>query len=225
MLNLFNQEAATSKYSTYQKVDGVNFDEADFYAGRLDFAQLITEQNVAVDPRFLQEQLLPGADRRALRGEVPVLARIAGSRVLVSSAPRADGPRGFFLGDAEVAHAQEYGACVVALALFLLSPALAQQPLGPKPNVERARVHYMQRLGTHARGSVRCRGQRIRRRRSSSIRSTPWRTTASDAHTWRCTATQDAIRALDACRTLLQCRSQQGRSTVSWTPTVSGRIA
>ncbi len=55
VLNLFNQQAATSKYSTYQKVNGVDFDEADFYAGRLDFDQLIAEQGVAQDPRFLQD--------------------------------------------------------------------------------------------------------------------------------------------------------------------------
>jgi hypothetical protein len=65
VLNLFNQEAATSKYSTYQKVDGVNFDEADFYAGRLDFAQLITEQGVQVDPRFLQNNFF----------QAPIIAR------------------------------------------------------------------------------------------------------------------------------------------------------
>jgi hypothetical protein len=65
VLNLFNQEAATSKYSTYQKVDGVDFDEADFYAGRLDFAQLISEQGVAVDPRFLQNNFF----------QAPIIAR------------------------------------------------------------------------------------------------------------------------------------------------------
>jgi outer membrane receptor protein involved in Fe transport len=65
VLNLFNQEAATSKYSTYQKVDGVSFDEADFYAGRLDFNQLINEQGVAVDPRFLQNNFF----------QAPIIAR------------------------------------------------------------------------------------------------------------------------------------------------------
>ena len=65
VLNLFNQEAATSKYSTYQKVDGVSFDEHDFYAGRLDFNQLINEQAVAVDPRFLQNNFF----------QAPIIAR------------------------------------------------------------------------------------------------------------------------------------------------------
>ena len=44
VLNLFNQQAATSKNSTYQKVDGIDFDEADFYLGRLDFAELIASR-------------------------------------------------------------------------------------------------------------------------------------------------------------------------------------
>jgi hypothetical protein len=65
VLNLFNQEAATSKYSTYQKVDGVNFDEHDFYTGRLDFNQLISEQGVEVDPRFLQNNFF----------QAPIIAR------------------------------------------------------------------------------------------------------------------------------------------------------
>jgi hypothetical protein len=65
VLNLFNQEAATSKYSTYQKADGIDINETDFYAGRLDFAQLITAQGVAVDPRFLQNNFF----------QAPIIAR------------------------------------------------------------------------------------------------------------------------------------------------------
>lgn len=53
VLNLFNQDTATSKYSTYQKVNGVVPDEALFYTGRQTLASLITSQNVVKDPRFL----------------------------------------------------------------------------------------------------------------------------------------------------------------------------
>jgi hypothetical protein len=65
VLNLFNQEAATSKYSTYQKIDGVTFDEHDFYTGRLDFAQLISQQGVEQDPRFLKNNFF----------QAPIIAR------------------------------------------------------------------------------------------------------------------------------------------------------
>jgi len=54
LFNLFNEDAGVSKYSTYQKTNGINFSEADFYAHKLDFDQLIVAQNVAKDPRFLQ---------------------------------------------------------------------------------------------------------------------------------------------------------------------------
>jgi outer membrane receptor protein involved in Fe transport len=52
--NLFNQGAGISKFSTYQKNDGITFDQAAFYAGRLNFDQLAQAQGVAKDPRFLQ---------------------------------------------------------------------------------------------------------------------------------------------------------------------------
>jgi len=51
--NLFNQQAAISKYTTYQKIDGVTFDQVDFYNHKLDFNQLIQDQGIAKDPRFL----------------------------------------------------------------------------------------------------------------------------------------------------------------------------
>jgi len=53
VLNLFNQQAAVSKYSTYQKVNGITFDEVALYNHELNFDQLIAEQGVAKDPRFL----------------------------------------------------------------------------------------------------------------------------------------------------------------------------
>ena len=54
VFNLFNEEAGVSKYSTYQKTDGITFDQADFYNHKLNFDQLIVAQGVAQDPRFLQ---------------------------------------------------------------------------------------------------------------------------------------------------------------------------
>ena len=66
VFNLFNQEAGVSKYSTYQQTDGIKIDVpspcpagkgkclGDFYAGNLDFAQLIAAQHIAQDPRFLR---------------------------------------------------------------------------------------------------------------------------------------------------------------------------
>jgi hypothetical protein len=54
VFNLFNQEAGVSKYSTYQKSDGIDFDQVDFYNHKVNFDQEIVAQGVEKDPRFLQ---------------------------------------------------------------------------------------------------------------------------------------------------------------------------
>ena len=46
-----------SKYSAYQRVNGVVPNEALFYTGQQTLEQLITSQNVVKDPRFLQDNL------------------------------------------------------------------------------------------------------------------------------------------------------------------------
>jgi hypothetical protein len=55
VLNLFNQDTAISRFSTYQYSGGVVPDEDAFYAGRETLASLITSQHVAKDPRFLMD--------------------------------------------------------------------------------------------------------------------------------------------------------------------------
>jgi outer membrane receptor protein involved in Fe transport len=55
VLNLFNQDTAISKFSTYHKINGPNPDEALFYTGQQTFAELIASQNIAKDPRFLMD--------------------------------------------------------------------------------------------------------------------------------------------------------------------------
>jgi hypothetical protein len=57
VLNLFDQSASIGKWQTYQLVNtnGITFDEAQFYAGQLNFDQLITQQGVQQDPRFLMD--------------------------------------------------------------------------------------------------------------------------------------------------------------------------
>jgi Carboxypeptidase regulatory-like domain/TonB dependent receptor/TonB-dependent Receptor Plug Domain len=54
VLNLFNQDTAVSKYSTQQRTTSLTLNEADLYSGRLDFAQLIQQQGIEINPRFLQ---------------------------------------------------------------------------------------------------------------------------------------------------------------------------
>jgi hypothetical protein len=66
VLNVFDQETAISRWATYQLLNGVTFDEADFYAGRLDFDRLIREQGVTQDPRFLQNSFF----------QAPISARV-----------------------------------------------------------------------------------------------------------------------------------------------------
>jgi hypothetical protein len=57
VLNLFDQAASLGKWQTYQLTDrsGITFDEAAFYRGQLDFDQLIRQQNIEQDPRFLKD--------------------------------------------------------------------------------------------------------------------------------------------------------------------------
>jgi hypothetical protein len=54
VFNLLNQDAGVSKYSTFQKTDGITFNQVDFYNHKLNFDQLIAAQHIAQDPRFLQ---------------------------------------------------------------------------------------------------------------------------------------------------------------------------
>jgi hypothetical protein len=52
--NLFNQDTVISKFVTETETGaGITFNEADLYAGRLDFQQLMVQQKVLKDPRFL----------------------------------------------------------------------------------------------------------------------------------------------------------------------------
>ncbi len=65
--NLFNQDASIGKWQTYQLSDGINLpDEDRFYAGQLDFDQLISQQRVVQDPRFLQDSFF----------QAPISARV-----------------------------------------------------------------------------------------------------------------------------------------------------
>jgi hypothetical protein len=53
VLNLFNQDTAIGKNSTYHYSSGVTPNEAAFYAGTQTLASLITSQNVTQNPAFL----------------------------------------------------------------------------------------------------------------------------------------------------------------------------
>ncbi len=55
ILNLFNQDTTVGRYSTYHKTNGVTPDEALFYTGRQNLADLIVSQNTIKDPRFLMD--------------------------------------------------------------------------------------------------------------------------------------------------------------------------
>jgi hypothetical protein len=54
VLNLFNTRNANNVFSTVQAVNGITFDQAQFYTSGFDFDQLAAAQGVARDPRFLQ---------------------------------------------------------------------------------------------------------------------------------------------------------------------------
>jgi hypothetical protein len=52
--NLFNQGTVVSKFVMESETGaGLTFDEADLYAGRLDFEPLFVQQRVRRDARFL----------------------------------------------------------------------------------------------------------------------------------------------------------------------------
>ena len=56
VLNLFNQDTAVARYSTYHKVNGPNpVSEENFYRGVETLADQIVRQNIAKDPRFLMD--------------------------------------------------------------------------------------------------------------------------------------------------------------------------
>ena len=55
VLNLFNQNTAVAKYSTYHKTNGVTPNETLFYTGQQNLADLIVSQNIVRDPRFLMD--------------------------------------------------------------------------------------------------------------------------------------------------------------------------
>ena len=65
VLNLFNQDTAISKYSTYHKTNGVIIDERLFYQGQQTIASQINAQNIVKDPRFLMDSSF----------QAPILAR------------------------------------------------------------------------------------------------------------------------------------------------------
>jgi len=54
VLNLFNQATATNYFQTENiSGDALSFDEADFYAHKLNFQTLKAQQKLGTDPRFL----------------------------------------------------------------------------------------------------------------------------------------------------------------------------
>ena len=53
VFNVFNQDAAVSKFSTYQRTTSLTLDEAALYRGELNFDQMIQQQAIERDPRFL----------------------------------------------------------------------------------------------------------------------------------------------------------------------------
>jgi hypothetical protein len=53
--NLFNQSTVISKYVN-QTDDALAINEADFYAGKLDFEKLIVEQKLLLDPGFMKDR-------------------------------------------------------------------------------------------------------------------------------------------------------------------------
>ncbi len=55
VLNLFNQHTTIGRFSTYQKINGVEPDEALFYSGQETLAGLISSQAIEKDPRFLMD--------------------------------------------------------------------------------------------------------------------------------------------------------------------------
>jgi outer membrane receptor for Fe3+-dicitrate len=55
VLNLFDQSASIGKWQTYQLFDGITFNESNLYRGQLNFDQLIQQQGVRQDPRFLKD--------------------------------------------------------------------------------------------------------------------------------------------------------------------------
>ena len=72
--NLFNQSATISRFSTEQRQNGITFDEAAFYAGKIDFTSLIQRAIAGVAPgapSFQDPRFLKVSDY-----QLPIIARI-----------------------------------------------------------------------------------------------------------------------------------------------------
>ncbi len=88
VLNLFNQDTAVGKYSTYQKVNGVNIvSEAAYLHGQGNPGPGHRQPEHRQGSAFPDGQRVPAAARGALRREVPLLDGTHARRV--SFAPRA----------------------------------------------------------------------------------------------------------------------------------------
>ena len=81
VLNLFNQATATNFFPT-ENISGeaLEFDEADFYAHKLDFQTLKAQQKLGTDAAVPDGQRLPDADPGPHRLQVPVLEPAYGFR-------------------------------------------------------------------------------------------------------------------------------------------------
>jgi hypothetical protein len=55
VFNVFNQDASISKFSTQQRTTSLSLSEQAFYLGQLNFEQLIQQQAIEIDPRFLRD--------------------------------------------------------------------------------------------------------------------------------------------------------------------------
>ena len=133
VLNLFNQDAAVSKFSTYQRDDGVALDEAR--STRVADARLPSSsrsRRIQQDPRFLMDNGFQAPLHGAVRREVPLLGRTLKQLYL---GPAGHGPRGFFpFEDGGVdAHRTRVAATIVALTIWLGSPQTSTDRERAKP--------------------------------------------------------------------------------------------
>ena len=114
-------------------------------------------------------------------------------------------------------------AYLIGLALFMTGPALGQQPPRTQANIERARTHYF-------RGWENMRAEAFDRAVEEFGAAIELYPKYAMAHYSLGRAYMslrqysDAVRALTACSSTLQRRSQPKCSTVSRTSTVSDRI-
>ncbi len=125
--NLFNQQAAISKYSTYQKVDGVNFDRGRLLQPQAELRSADPGAGDRAGSAVPAEQRVPDSDSGPLRREVPLLVP-ASPETRYRLPPRGPSWSAGRFSFGRRSHMRFLTPLLVTLLFLAATPAIAQPP-------------------------------------------------------------------------------------------------